>query len=351
MPGPNTVAVGFVGAGLIARFHAKNLAASPEAEIVACFDIDSARADGFAGEFGGVAVASAAEVLERCDAVYVCTWTSAHDEIVVAAARAGRAVFCEKPLSLNYEAALAMTEVVEEAGVVNQVGLVLRRSPAFRFLHQQVSSGACGPVMNVVFRDDQYLPTQGMYESTWRGDPAKAGAGTLIEHSIHDLDLLSWLLGPVQSIGAHTAHVHELAGIEDQALAWLVSESGSSASLTSIWHSVLSRPSQRRVEVFCRDGLWVLEGDWVGPVCWELADGAAVKLGVAPKGELSGDDLEAAAHAVDGLTTNGDVEFISSVANATEAYPSFRVALEAHRLCDLAYASAAEIAAGDGTSF
>jgi predicted dehydrogenase len=47
--------------------------------------------------------------------------------------------------------------------------------------------------MNVVFRDDQYLPTQGVYASTWRADAALAGSGVLLEHSIHDLDLLEWL--------------------------------------------------------------------------------------------------------------------------------------------------------------
>jgi 4-hydroxybenzoate polyprenyltransferase len=51
-------------------------------------------------------------------------------------------------------------------------------------------------VLTVVFRDDQYLPVRGVYKSSWRGDVARAGAGTLLEHSIHDLDLLEWLLGP-----------------------------------------------------------------------------------------------------------------------------------------------------------
>ncbi len=232
-----------------------------------------------------------------------------------------------------------MTESVEAAGVANQVGLVLRRSPAFRFLISQVHQGLSGPIMNVVFRDDQYLPTQGMYDSTWRGDPTKAGAGTLIEHSIHDLDLLSWMLGPIQRVGAHTAHVHQLEGIEDQALAWLIADSGASASLTSIWHNVLSRPSQRRVEVFCRDGVWTLEGDWSGPVSWELTAGAAEAAGMASKGSLEGEALAAAA-GIDGLGQNGDVAFIQAVRAGQPAYPDFRVALEAHRLCDLAYASA-----------
>lgn len=339
---PELVKVGFIGAGLIARFHARNLVHA-QAELAACHDLDGQRAGDFAAEFGGEAVGDAAAVIDRCDAVYICTWTSAHAEHVLAAARAGRAIFCEKPLAVNHQTALTMTEAVESAGVVNQVGLVLRRSPAFRFLINQVRSGESGPVMNVVFRDDQYLPTQGMYNSTWRADPAKAGAGTLIEHSIHDLDLLSWLLGPITLIGAHTAEVHDLKEIEDQALVWMVAESGASASLTSVWHDVLTRPSQRRVEVFCRDGVWTLEGDWNGPVSWELADSAAAGSRLSSSGQLQGEELASAAANLDGLGTNGDVAFIDAVRAGTSAYPDFRVALAAHQLCDLAYASAADL--------
>ena len=79
-------------------------------------------------------------------------------------------MFCEKPLAVNLAAATAMTDAVARAGVTNQVGLVLRHSPSFRWLHHQVSDPAAGPLMNVVFRDDQYLPIQGLYGSTWRAD-------------------------------------------------------------------------------------------------------------------------------------------------------------------------------------
>ncbi len=335
--------VGFIGTGLIARFHARNLADAEGAAIVAVHDLDQARAQAFASDFGGVVVSSADEVIDQVDAVYVCTWTSDHPQYVRSAAEAGKAIFCEKPLATTHAEAVSMTEAVEAAGVVHQVGLVLRRSPSFRFLIHQVQQGHCGPIMNVVFRDDQYLPTQGMYQSTWRGDPDKAGAGTLIEHSIHDLDLLAWMLGPIHSVGAHTAHVHGLDGIEDQALAWLVAESGASASLTSIWHNVLSRPSQRRVEVFCQHGVWVLEGDWNGPVRWELAAEAADAAGLDQTGAIEGPELVAASTGVDGLGTNGDVAFIEAVRSASPAYPDFRVALEAHRLCDLAYTYAGSV--------
>ena len=97
------VRLGFIGAGLIALAHARNLSPVAGAEIGPVHDLDPARAHRLALEAGGKAfVAGSAEsVIAECDAVYVCTWTAAHAIPVMAAAEAGRAVFCEKPLAVD----------------------------------------------------------------------------------------------------------------------------------------------------------------------------------------------------------------------------------------------------------
>ncbi len=332
------VRVGFVGCGLIARSHARGLAKATGAVITAVHDRDGARAADFArtavpGPHRPAVVDSAQDVIDAADAVYVCTWTSEHPALVRATAAAGRAVFCEKPLAVDLAGAEAMLAAVTAAGVVNQVGLVLRHSPAFRWLAARTAEPASGPVLSVVFRDDQYLPTQGMYGSTWRGDRDKAGAGTLLEHSIHDLDLLRWLLGPVERVTAHTLSVHDLAGIEDHAGVLLRARSGATGALSSTWHDVLSRPSQRRVEVLCRDRVLTLEGDWSGPVRLEEADGGIERL--------EGEALVGRA-ADDGIGTNPDADFVAAVRAGSAAYPDFALAVEAHRLADAAYRSAAD---------
>lgn len=334
--------IGFVGAGLIARYHAANLIGDPRARIEAVVDLDRDRAETFARDLchdpARAVKDDVEQVVEAVDAVYVCTWTSAHPEVVAAAAGAGRAVFCEKPLAVDLERASAMTEAVEKAGVTNQVGLVLRHSPAFRVLRHHIADEAAGPVMNLVFRDDQYLPTQGLYGSTWRADPARAGAGTVLEHSIHDLDLIEWLLGPIVEVSARMGNVHGLAGIEDQATVTLVGASGAQASLISVWHDVLSRPSQRRVEVFTRGGYFSLEGDWSGPVRWDRSD--SFEADASATGELSGPALAEEATRIDGLDTNPDQSFVSAAIEGSPAHPSFATALRAHRLADAAYRSA-----------
>jgi len=335
--------VGVIGCGLIAASHAANLVKDPRAAVTAVTDLDPDRAATFAERFahnGRAAVrADAAGVIAEVDAVYVCTWTSDHPQLVMTAAEAGRAVFCEKPLAVDLAGAIEMTEAVERAGVVNQVGLVLRRSPAFRYLHHLVGQQDSGPVMNVVFRDDQYLPTQGMYGSTWRADRAKAGGGTLLEHSIHDLDLLDWLIGPIVEVSARIGTVHGLDGIDDQATVTLIGRDGAHAALISVWHDVLSRPSQRSVEVFTRGGYFALTGDWNGPVRWDRTDrfDAGDR---ADTGALSNTELVRAAKAIDGLDGDPDQAFVSAVLAGEPAHPSFEVALRAHRLADAAYRSA-----------
>jgi predicted dehydrogenase len=329
-----TVRVGFLGAGLIATYHSKSLHIS-DADVAwaGVFDPDGDRADDFARASGATVCASEEQVLAGCDAVYVCTWTSEHPRLVAAAAERGLAVFCEKPLAIDLEAVRSMADTVERAGVVNQVGLVLRHSPAFGLLKAIAADPSSGRPMSVVFRDDQFIPVQGSYRSTWRGDVTKAGAGTLLEHSIHDLDMLEHVLGPVAEVSARTAGFHDIPGIEDVATLALRFESGAIGTLTSIWHDVLERPSLRRVELFCERAYAVLEGDWFGPVEWTTTGSAPTKLDHA--------DLTAEAEQRGAALGNPDELFIEAVVKGGAAWPSFKDALRAHVLADAAYRSAA----------
>ena len=110
-----------------------------------------------------------------------------------AAVDRGRAVLCEKPL------APTLAECEEVSGLLSrvphQVGLVLRHAPVFRAFAAAVASGDHGRPLAALLRDDQYFPIQGMYGSDWRADVGRAGGGTLLEHSIHDVDVLRWILG------------------------------------------------------------------------------------------------------------------------------------------------------------
>lgn len=330
-----TVRVGFLGAGLIATYHGKSLRRSgADAVIAAVYDPDADRTASFAQASGAAALGSEDAVLDAVDAVYVCTWTSEHPRLVAAAVDRGLPVFCEKPLATSLDAARAMAAGVAAAGVVNQVGLVLRSSPAFLELKHQIDDPRSGRVQAAVLRDDQFLPVQGMYGSTWRADPAKAGAGTMLEHSIHDVDALEWLLGPATSVSARSSSFHGHPGIEDTVVAGMELGEGTQVSLTSVWHQLLERPSLRRLEVICEHAFFTLEHDVHGPVTWARP---------GELGQLAGDDLDAAVAARhDGRAPNQDRGFVEAVAAGRAGPdPDVATALRAHVVVDGIYRSAA----------
>ncbi len=325
--------IGVIGAGLIARFHTGMLrGASAPSTVALVHDPDRSRAETLAELTGAEVSDSVEDLCDKVDAVFVCTWTSAHHDAVRAAVERGKPVFCEKPLAPDLAQAEALAAMVRESGVINQVGLVLRRSPAFTLARRLVQGEAAGRPMAVVFRDDQFLPVQGMYGSDWRADPARAGAGALLEHSIHDVDVLEWLLGPVRRVSGWTRNFHELEGIEDVASASFSFTSGAVGTLVSVWHDVLERPSLRHVEVLCERLHVVVEGDWFGPVRWTAAgEGEHV---------LEGEALLAALDPPLPDNGNPDGEFVQAVLDGRPAHPDVDEALRAHLVVDALYRSA-----------
>jgi predicted dehydrogenase len=341
--------IGFVGTGLIAWAHALGIKAMidggvVDASIEAVFDPRDRRAHAFAETVGGPGATVAAdpgEVARRSDALWVCTPTSAHRAVVDAALAAGTPVFCEKPLDRDLAAAAALVDAVADAGVASQSGLVLRSAPVFRALRDLVQGGRLGAPMAAVFRDDQYFPIRGTYASEWRADVTQAGGGCLIEHSIHDVDILRFCFGEVGAVAARTANHAGHEGIEDLASVSLTFTSGLEAQLTSVWHDIMSRGSTRRIEVFCRDGMVWLDDEFRGPLHIQTSDGTDARVCPSPPWV---DDLPLADDEV-GLAVRAYVEadrgFLDALAAGRAPEPGLDVALEAHRLVDAAYRSAA----------
>lgn len=330
-----TIRLGFLGAGLIARYHATMLQrAGTDAAIVAVHDPDGSRAAAFARDFGATVGPNEEAVVAACDAVYVCTWTAAHRAQVELAVAAGRAVFCEKPLSTTLADATAMVELVEAAGVVNQVGLVLRSVPGFALLHRLLREPDAGRLSTVVFRDDQELPVGGHYGSTWRIDRTKAGSGTLLEHSIHDLDLLEWLCGPMAVLSAQRDNLHGHDGIEDTVSVAFRFVAGGTGVLCSTWHDLPGRISSRRFELFTERARYEAEGNAAEAVRWEHRAGD-VREAAGAEAQWA----EARARGAQ-LPRDADAAFVAAVRSGTKAAPDFRVVLRAHELVDAIHRSA-----------
>ena len=324
--------LGIVGTGFISISHARMLkrATTPFVRAKA-FDVNPRRCEAFSQRGGWTAAASLDEVLDSCDAVLVSTWTSEHRAVVVEAAKRGLHVFCEKPLATTFDDAKVMVDAVRAAGVVHQCGLVLRWSPAYVVARALAHEAEAGEVMAVVLRDDQYLPVQGRYASTWRGDISKSGGGVLIEHSVHDMDLLEWILGPIANVRAHISYRDGLIGIDDVAAATLVGRNGGVATLTTVWHDNTARESNRYLEIICQRRVVVAHDDWFGPVTWQDPDGVVH--------EVTHDEVVVRATELLGAPPNPDDGFLRAITSGTDAMPDLTLALRAQRLVEAGYMS------------
>jgi predicted dehydrogenase len=341
------IRVAIIGCGWIGAVHSRALrglirSGLCDAAVVAACDPDLERALAFARPHGAeIATTEPAEALAAADAVWICTPTGSHRALVGQAAAAGLAIYCEKPLAPTLADAVAMTDAVEAAGVPAQVGLVLRAEAPIAELQRLTNDGALGRPMAAVYRDDQYFPIQGRYASSWRADAAVAGGGTLIEHSIHDLDVLAWVLGPIEEVTCRTANYAGHEGVEDVAACTFTHTSGATSSLVSVWHQVMTRPSLRRIEVFCEQALLWLDDEIAGPVHVERSEGPSEVEARTGEGWLERlavpDDYREAI----GPYAAADRAFLDTVASGQAPNPGFDVALTAHRVADAAYRSAA----------
>ena len=332
--------IGLVGCGHIGTVHAYVLQQLTEAKLVdaaltATFDADPARAARVAKHHGGEPAATFADLVAGVDVVFVCTWTAAHLEAVELAVDAGRPVFCEKPLAPDLAASERVAALLER--VPHQVGLVLRASPVFQKAAEIIASGDFGRPQATLLRDDQYFPIQGFYGSTWRKDVGRAGGGTLIEHSIHDIDVLHWLLGDPVSVTARTASRFGHPGIEDTAAVMFAYDDGSVAQLTSVWHQVLTRESGRHLEVFCEGAALWTDDDYLG----QTSEGTQEIVGELPEWAAQLTVPEVYAHSIAHYGTAAK-EFLDGLAldPPRPGNPCAEQALAAHRLVDRAYRSA-----------
>ena len=219
---------------------------------------------------------------------------------------------------------------------------VTRSAPVFRALRDLVTGGDLGAPMAAVFRDDQYFPIQGFYGSTWRKDVVHAGGGTLIEHSIHDVDVLHWLLGDPAFVAARTASRFGHPGIEDTAAATFSFGDGSVAQLTSVWHQVLTRESGRHLEVFCeRAALWT-DDDYLGPLYVQTSDGTREVASPLPEwaDRLTVPEVYAKPIAHYGAAAKAFLDGLTDHARGG-GHPGATEALAAHELVDAEYRSAA----------
>lgn len=223
-----TYGFGIVGCGVIAPFHAKALAELSNARLVAVADAVPERARDFASEFGTEAVA-VKELLGRSDidVVCVCVPSGKHAEIGMQAAAAGKHVVMEKPIEVTLGAADRLIDACRERGVTLSVISQHRWDHGVQALKELIDSGRLG---RLVLGDAivKWYRTQQYYDSgTWRGTWSLDGGGALMNQGVHYVDLLQWVMGPVERVFARMrTSAHERIEVEDIAVAVLSFASG-----------------------------------------------------------------------------------------------------------------------------
>ena len=176
------------GAGRIGAIHAGNLAASPDAGLRYVVDVNPAAAAALAARHGAtVADTQTALADPAIGAVLIASSTDTHADLVMAAAYAGKAIFCEKPIDLSLARVDACLDVVRATGVQMLVGFNRRFDPSFAALRARIGAGEIGAVEQVVItsRDPGLPPLEYL----------KVSGGQFRDMTIHDFDMARWMLG------------------------------------------------------------------------------------------------------------------------------------------------------------
>ncbi len=246
--------LGLIGAGRIGRAHAQNLAyRMPEANLVAVADVFVDAAQKLAAELGiPAAYPDHRQILDdpNIDAVLICSSTDTHAQVMMDAARAGKHIFCEKPIALDLAKIDEALDVVKQSGVKLQIGFNRRFDPNFRRVQELVAAGSVGDVhlLRITSRDPAPPPI----------DYVKISGGIFMDMMIHDFDMARFLVGsePEAVFAAGNVLVDPAigeAGDIDTAIVTIYFANGAIGAIDNSRQAVYGY--DQRVEVFGSKGM------------------------------------------------------------------------------------------------
>jgi predicted dehydrogenase len=320
--GQNTPRVGVIGLGGIGRTHIASWKANGVTP-VAFADAVTQAIEVAVAEHGGEGFSSGLDLIGSgsVDIVSICTPPASHRELAIAAAKAGIAVLCEKPLARSLEDAKAVAEAVETSGTLFSVGFCHRFEPAIERLKAMIDAGDLGEIMT--FRN-RFGGLMANAHETWFSDPEISGGGALADTSIHSIDLFRHLVGePVQvqamTSTRETEHGPALA-VEDTGVITLRTNEGAIGVIESSWRTP---PGEWTVTVYGTKGTAIVDyGDETFRVI--RADGTVETVEVESGSRF---DHEVA-------------HFLACWQGEAELRVTVRDGLEANRVLDAAYKSA-----------
>jgi predicted dehydrogenase len=220
---------GIIGAGMIGHFHAKAITAMTGGTLHSVFDLRAEGAQKLADEYGAKAFSNIDEFLSdpELEIVTIGTPSGAHLDPALASLNAGKHVICEKPLEITTERIDELMEAAARNGKTLAAVLNRRFHPGMTAFKKASDEGRFGKLTSAScyvkwFRDQAYYDSAG-----WRGTWALDGGGALMNQSIHTVDALIYLAGPIKSVQANAACLaHERIEVEDIVVAIVEFENG-----------------------------------------------------------------------------------------------------------------------------
>ena len=291
------IRVGIIGCGKIAQVrHLPEYAANPNAEIVAFYDKNKARAEEMAARYGGKVYNSFYELVDDpgVDAVSICVENRSHAEICTAALYAGKHVLVEKPMAITLAECESMVAAAERNGKHLMVGHNMRFDPVHRKAKQLLDAGLIGDV--ITFRSVYgNSGPEGWSEDrdAWFFDKNKAAMGALSDMGIHKVDLIQYLLG--QKVIETTAKVvtlnkrddnGKLISVDDNALCILKMSGGALGTMAASW-TVYGHECQSTV-LYGTKGLMMIYSEPSAPIIVSDLEGNRTSFAFDTTSEKSG---------------------------------------------------------------
>ena len=239
-----TYQIGLIGC---AHIHVpgfiKMITPRSDVRITQVWDHDFARSEARSKELGAKQVAEYAEILAdpNIAAVVICTETNRHEPIVLAAAKAHKAMFVEKPLGFAGGDAMKMADAIDAAKVKFQTGYFMRSQPIIQFLKQQVDAKVFGQITRVRTSNVHSGALGGWFDTEWRwmADPAQSGVGGFGDLGTHVLDLMLWMFGEVRDVTASLSMgVERYPGCDESGEGLVNFKSGVIGSIAAGWDDV-----------------------------------------------------------------------------------------------------------------
>ncbi|MBV9786718.1 MAG: Gfo/Idh/MocA family oxidoreductase [Chloroflexi bacterium] len=304
---------GILGCGVIGPHHAQAIAGlADDAELVAVADRHADRAAKLAQQYDVAAYTSLDDLLRHpaLDAVCICTPSGEHAANAIAVLQAGKHVVVEKPIDVTHAAIdrlhAARRSSAQKVTVISQH----RFDTSTQIVRTAVEQGQLGR-MTVGTAQVRWWRSQAYYDSgAWRGTWELDGGGALMNQSIHTIDLLQWLMGPVVEVSAYTGLLaHQQIEVEDTAVAVVRFASG---ALGLIQGTTAAYPGlTARLEVHGDRGSAIIDNDEL--VYFHRADAsdANADYGAAGGGNQAADVLKQAAASPAGAAAGSDPASLS----------------------------------------